>query len=229
MLSPFRCPRSCRWAEQHDSCRFNAVLGSLTDVTVNSHIVKIATVIKSLDALKAAAAALGLEFRQGQQTYRWYGRSVGDYPLPDGIDSKQLGRCDHAIGIPGDHKAYEVGVVKMPNGTYSLLWDFWNGGYGLESAIGKDGGMLTSEYNLQAAIEAANSLGWQYSHNGDHVVIYHPSSGVLTVTAGGVDASGFAGIGCHDAIMQLNIPVTEVTAKPEFTAVAAQVSVAASH
>lgn len=223
MMTHFDCPRSCRWAERRDLCRFQPIFAKLGPVTVNSHVVKVKTVINDLDALARACRAIGLEFRQGQQHYRWYGRSVGDYPLPEGITSDMLGHCDHAIAVPGNNQAYEIGVVKMPDGTFSLLWDFWNGGYGLEAAVGKDCGRLTGAYNLEVAATAAIAQGWQYAHHGDSITIYHPNGGELVVTAGGVEANGFHGKGCHAAIESLGLNVTEWMAKPEYGQVACEI------
>ena len=109
-----------------------------------SHVARIDMEIKDLTALKAAAKLLGMEFLEGQTTYRWYGRHVGDYSLPEGFKASDLGKCEHAIGIPNDKKAYEIGVVKRRDGKegYTLLWDFWAGGYGLEAKVGKDGNKL---------------------------------------------------------------------------------------
>ena len=66
-----------------------------------SHVTVIAVELKDLDALKAVCAALGLEFRENQTTYRWYGRHVGDFPIPEGLTKADLGRCDHAIAVKG--------------------------------------------------------------------------------------------------------------------------------
>ena len=94
-----------------------------------SHIVSIATVLKDLDAVKATCLELGLTFKQDQHTYQWWGTSVGDYPLPTGFTKQDLGKCDHAIGIPGT--TWEVGVVRRrkADGTldegYTLLFDFY--------------------------------------------------------------------------------------------------------
>jgi hypothetical protein len=222
-VSVFTCPRSCRWAERRALCRFQPIFAKLGPVAVNSHVVKVKTVITDLDALARAARSLGLEFRQGQKTYKWYNYSVGDYPLPAGITKDQLGKCSHAIGIPGNSRAYEIGVVAMPDGTFSLLWDFYQGGYGLEDVIGKDAGRLTGAYNLEVAASAAIAQGWTYQHNGDSITIYHPSGGELVVTSGGVEANGFAGRGCHEAISSLGLNISEWQAKPEYGQVACEV------
>ena len=75
-----------------------------------SHISKIEVRIDSLDALKLACQRLGFTFRQGQATYKWYGRWVGDAPLPEEVSEDQLGKCDHAIIVPDCE--YEIGVVR---------------------------------------------------------------------------------------------------------------------
>lgn len=113
-----------------------------------SHVVSIKTKIQDLDALDAACAELGLELVRGQQTYKWYGTWVGDHPLPEGFTEESLGKCSHAIRIPGNPQAYEIGVVQDPNDpeAHLLLWDFWRGGYGLERVAGKDCRNLVQEY-----------------------------------------------------------------------------------
>ena len=97
-----------------------------------SHVARIELEINDLDSLKAACKSLGLEFVPDQKTFEWYGRQVGNYPLPDGFTLEDMGRCDHAIRVPGAQ--YEIGVVKR-RGKYTLLWDFWEDG-GLETVLG---------------------------------------------------------------------------------------------
>lgn len=125
-----------------------------------SHITTVKVKIKNLKALKESCKALGLEFRENQKTYHWYGYSVGDYPLPEGFSKEDLGKCEHAIGIPGNKEAYEIGVCKSRNqdDEYTLLWDFWHGGYGLEEVVGKDCNRLTNSYAEQVALEEAKAI-----------------------------------------------------------------------
>jgi hypothetical protein len=66
-----------------------------------SHIAKIELEIKDLRSQQEACKRLGYEFCTNQKTYLWFGRWVGDNPLPDGISEDQLGQCDHAIKVPG--------------------------------------------------------------------------------------------------------------------------------
>lgn len=94
-----------------------------------SHVVSIKTEMKDVAAIRATCAELGLTFCENQKKYSWWGRSVGDYPLPIGFKAEDLGKCDHAIKVPGT--SWEVGVVKARNadGTqregYTLFFDFY--------------------------------------------------------------------------------------------------------
>ena len=65
-----------------------------------SHISKIELVIHSLEDLKEACRQLGFEFMENQKTYKWFGRWVGDTPLPEGVKIEDIGKCDHAIRVP---------------------------------------------------------------------------------------------------------------------------------
>ncbi|HWY36778.1 MAG TPA: hypothetical protein VNX68_19185 [Nitrosopumilaceae archaeon] len=128
-----------------------------------SHVVKLELEIKDLIALKAAAKMLGMEFREGQKTYNWWGHSVGDYPLPEGFTAKDLGKCEHALSIPDKSDAYEVGVVKRRDNRpgYTLLWDFYGGGRGLVAKIGKDGCKIKQAYAESVASLALKKKGFK--------------------------------------------------------------------
>jgi hypothetical protein len=150
-----------------------------------SHVTTIKVEIKDLDALKEAAKSCGLEFREGQKTYKWYGRHVGDYAVPEGYNVSDLGKCEHAIGVPGNPEAYEIGVCKArdaqgnPTGGYTMLWDFWAGGHGLEAIAGKDCSNVTNEYTKTVAVNEASAFakanGWsvnqEYNEETNETVI----------------------------------------------------------
>jgi hypothetical protein len=121
-----------------------------------SHISKIELEVKDLRTLIQACHRLGLEFREGQRTYKWYGRYMGDYRLPEGFSIDDLGKCDHAIHVLG--AGYEVGVVRRGNG-YVLLWDFWRSG-GLEERIGKGAGFLKQAYAVEKTRAEARRKGY---------------------------------------------------------------------
>ena len=132
-----------------------------------SHVATIDLEIDDLTSLQAAAEALGLTFSE-KKTYKWYGRSVGDYPLPNGFTEADLGKCDYAISLPGNSKAYEVGVVRNKNGKgYQLLWDFWNVGFGLEEKIGKNAGLLKQSYAVSRAKKEMLRQGYRASTRKD--------------------------------------------------------------
>ncbi len=122
-----------------------------------SHVSQIELKIKSLDALKAACKRLGLEWMEGQRTYRWYGSWVGDTPLPEGVKVEDLGKCTHAIRVPG--ASYEIGVVEK-QGEYILMWDFWKYG-GLERVLGQGGGKLKQAYSVEQTKAVARRAGYQ--------------------------------------------------------------------
>lgn len=128
-----------------------------------SHVCQIAIQIKDLDALQAACQSLGLEFVTGQSTYKWYMEHVGDFPLPDGFTAEDLGHCQHAIRIPGNDDAYEIGVVKRRDGKpgFTLLWDFWNGGYGLQEKVGQNANKLKQNYAAEVATRQAKREGYR--------------------------------------------------------------------
>lgn len=135
-----------------------------------SHVATIELEVKDLEALAEAARRLGLELIRGQQTYRWFGHSVGDYPypLPQGFTEQDLGHCEHAIRIPKndqipEHKQpYEVGVVRRRDGRpgYTLIWDFFAGGYGLQKLIGNGAANLKREYAAVVARKQAQRSGF---------------------------------------------------------------------
>lgn len=127
-----------------------------------SHVCTIALEVKDLDSLAKACKRLGLELRLGQQTYRWFGESAGDAPLPAGFTAEDLGKCEHAIGIPGDAKAYEIGLVKRRDGKqgFALLCDFWDGGKGLEAVAGVECCKLKQAYATEVAIKQGRLQGF---------------------------------------------------------------------
>lgn len=133
-----------------------------------SHVATIEIEVKDLDALAEAAKACGLVLNRGQKTYRWYGRWVNDYSAADAayrhdIKPEDYGKCEHAISVPGNAKAYEIGVVRKANGSFGLVWDFFAGGHGLMekcSIDGKAAGKLVQEYSTAVAVKKAKQQGF---------------------------------------------------------------------
>lgn len=184
-----------------------------------SHVINIDCQIKDLDALEIAAGRLGLTLNRGQKAYKWYGSWVGDYDLPRGIVTpSQLGKCQHALSVNGNPNAYEIGLLQQSDGSFTMLYDFWEGGYGLEAAVGDKCGMLVNEYALAVAEKAVQGLGWMHERDGDALVVYHPSGGSIRVTADQVDAIGFSGEACLEptrVIAEALGLATSSTTKPE--------------
>lgn len=123
-----------------------------------SHVTTVETKITSLTALRAAAEELGAEWRQDQRTYKWYGRSMGDYPLPAGMTKETLGTSEHAIRVPGVE--YEIGVYRKPDNTYGLAFDFWGPGQGLQRAFGDKLEKLSQGYAKHAAFAEFKKRGY---------------------------------------------------------------------
>ncbi len=105
-----------------------------------SHVATVETKLTDLQAVKAACERMGWQFVEGQKKYAWYGRSVGDYSAADnaldhGMTEADLGKCDHAIKVPG--AKYEIGLVKKDNG-YVPAWDWYAAG-GLQNIRSENG------------------------------------------------------------------------------------------
>lgn len=111
-----------------------------------SHISEVTNFeIRNLNCLKEACKNLGFTFLENQTHYAWWGRWEGDWPLPKGIAVEDLGKCTHAISVPGCK--YQIGVIEIKEkpGTYKMFYDFFSSG-GLERVIGQNGGPLKAEY-----------------------------------------------------------------------------------
>jgi hypothetical protein len=111
---------------------------------------------KSLAGLEAAAGRLGGQFLKGQKSYKWYGHWVGDTPMSEGINEKDLGKCDHAISFPG--ASYTVGVCKTKEG-FELRWDYWGSGGLLKHMGDQKGKRFTQAYGVETAKLEARRLG----------------------------------------------------------------------
>ena len=131
-----------------------------------SHVETARVSVVDLKALKAACTRLGVEFVEGKKTYNFYGRHVGDYPLPAGFTAAEMGKCEHAIKVPGVH--YEIGVAPSKNGKgYTLLYDFYGSGSNAahdgEKLLKKFGQGLTKlvdAYSIEALKAQARAKGY---------------------------------------------------------------------
>ena len=120
-----------------------------------SHVVEIATKIKDLTALKAACGELGFSFMENQHEYRWYGTWVGDSPMPQGMTKEDLGKCQHAIRIPGCK--YEVGLCKEQGGSYRIVYDYWE--RSMNQALGQKAGPLVQAYAKHKTMREVARMG----------------------------------------------------------------------
>ena len=116
-----------------------------------SHISKCTTLYKSLDEVEVAGEALGFDLLREKKSHAWYGRMVGD--SAEGIATarefgvENLGKCDHVLRLK-THQAgdYEIGVKRMDDGTFALVYDSWGPGKRLEDAAGKGLQRFRQEY-----------------------------------------------------------------------------------
>ncbi len=116
-----------------------------------SHVSKIEMEFRDLATLRKVCERLGLEFMEGQTTYRWYGRTVGPGAgLPEGFSEADLGRCEHAIRVNGAD--YQVGVVQR-NNRYHLLCDWWD--KKLAAKLGESGGLIKQAYAAERVRQEA--------------------------------------------------------------------------
>lgn len=118
-----------------------------------SHISTIELQVTDVDALEAACPILGLLFHRNQLQFRNFGGNLTD--------------CQHAISVKGNAEAYELGVVKNPNGTFRFEFDSWNGGRGLMAVVGENCGKLAQEYAAQVAIKQARKQGLKVQRSVD--------------------------------------------------------------
>ena len=60
-----------------------------------------------------------------------------------------------------------MGVVKRRDGKpgYTLMYDFWAGGHGLEEQIGRKAGKLKQQYAAQVAANQARKQGYRVCQN----------------------------------------------------------------
>lgn len=124
-----------------------------------SHVVSISVKLTDLEAIKATCKELGLVFKQSQKTYRWYGHSVGDTPLPAGFTAAELGHCEHAIEVPG--AGYDIGLARAKDGNgFVMLFDYWGPGQPILKAVGGEkANRFVQLYGVNKATLAARKLG----------------------------------------------------------------------
>lgn len=115
----------------------------------------------AIACLKAAVGKIkGLHWKENQKTFKWYGSWVNDYDQADaayklGIDTKDYGKCEHAISVDGS--GYEIGLMKRKDGKgYSIVWDFFGTGRHIEEVIGKGAEKLLVAFDKEYVTRFAN-------------------------------------------------------------------------
>ena len=130
-----------------------------------SHVCAISLEIRDLDALKLACQQLGLEFREGQRTWKWFNRFVNDYHGSDaaykhGLKPEQYGHSEHAIGLKDCQ--YEIGVIRTADGKgYSLAFDFWGPGRSIRDKLGAGCEKLKQRYGANVASKSLRAKGYR--------------------------------------------------------------------
>jgi len=119
-----------------------------------SHITVVDVTIKDLESLEQACNKLGLNFQKFKKKFKWYGHKDGD--------------CEHAIGVPDNSMAYEIGVCfqDTEEGTYCFKWDNYRGGMGLQALVGPGCQYLINEYTKEVVRKEVQDMalndGWMY-------------------------------------------------------------------
>lgn len=127
-------------------------------------ILTLTLLLRDLPALQSACRRRDWEFRAGQRHYRWFGRQLGDRPLPAGLKATELWHCTHAIAISGC--LYEIGLLRR-RGYFQPIWDDGPEG-GLDGALGINGGLFWQVYLSEAARWAAFRHNHGFSRHTDY-------------------------------------------------------------
>ena len=97
-----------------------------------SHISTLQTVFNCEQSIQQAAEVLGLTFVR-KATFVTY--------------AGQEDNCDFALVHPSG-EMYEIGFVKLEDGTYELKYDSYDGGDGMMEVVGEKCGKLVAEYTF---------------------------------------------------------------------------------
>lgn len=156
--------------------------------------------ITNITALEIAASAIGMTLTKKNE-YRWFGRSVGDYPVPAGTTVSELGKnAAYVLSVDEETCAklqidsnglYDLAVIEDPNnpGAYTLMYDFWGQQNRLDRVIGspiRENGtvvsiapLLVRQYRMTCVELQARMLGdkvfWETAKNGDPIARVVPA------------------------------------------------------
>ena len=115
-----------------------------------SHIATVEIEFKDLDCLAKACTKCGVELRRDQKQFTWYNGNVSD--------------CDAAIAVPGNSRAYEIGV-HLEGGKIRLAYDPFCRGYGMQNHVAFEDdmrglGKLQQAYAVEVARKQAKRQGF---------------------------------------------------------------------
>lgn len=126
--------------------------------------------------------------------------------------SFSIGKMGGKILGKGTHRLFQGNVegfgFRLNGWSYPLVlkadgdlaYDDYSGHWGNVKDLEK----LKGLYTMTCAEMKARELGWYTEVSPEEITIYHPSGGVIKVTASGVvDAEGFIGSSCSSATGQL--------------------------
>jgi hypothetical protein len=193
----FSCQRTCQLVGKF-FCKFRPILDLLGPVKVNSHTATIKVAYDDPKAFECAVLSLG-----GQ----WYG--YGSYNLGDSTQQGYGFRLPMSGRTVGNTGFWHHEIVLRDDGQ--LAFDEYGGVWGDVAGLAK----LAGAYAVGKAKVQADLLGWQSEPvAGGGITIYHPSGGVLTITADSkVDFDGFMGSNCHKAAAELGLIEESVVMK----------------
>jgi hypothetical protein len=137
-----------------------------------SHVADVDIRIKDLTCFKAAVEALGGEYLATETKIRWYGRFLNDWDSQQAavnrIDAKRFGTTDAGVArFKGC--AYDLGLLKNPDGSYTPYFDSYGGGG--HALMAKLGGMacakLKDEYAAAVAMRTLARKGFRVTRSVD--------------------------------------------------------------
>ena len=116
-----------------------------------SHLTQVELKVKDLDALEEAARECGMELDREADSFLWY---------------QGKGKC-HAVlrDASGKEGAYEIGLVRQPDGSYITRFDTYGPGAWIRTKAGEKLEILEQEYSVAVAVNRANMTlarhGWR--------------------------------------------------------------------
>jgi hypothetical protein len=149
--------------EWHGKCIIDGQKGR---AVIISHVAKVDLEIADLDVLAEAAIAMGGEYLPNETKWRWYGSWQNDYAAKDaaylnGIPATRYGTSDAGI-IRLNGASWDIGVYKVPgqDGKFTLVYDNYGEGHGIEKACGKNLVGLKTRYGAVAATRQLKKQGF---------------------------------------------------------------------